>query len=175
MVYKVKGFVSSLILFLIIAILSITMTVLLLAPLLSLSMYGFFTQDLDVFISNILTKNSVLETPELVIIIVQSVLSFAFVIVTAIFFKKILNLYLKNENYVKTIYRVFFACILILPTILLLISIFCKVRLTILSCVVAGVFSLLFTAWIIISKKILPNTTDAENRKYLFTEAEYEN
>lgn len=59
---------------------------------------------------------------------------------------------------------------LVVPVILIFLSIFLEVRLMIMTLVVEGVFTLLNIIIIILSKKVLPDTTDYEYRKYLFTE-----
>ena len=58
----------------------------------------------------------------------------------------------------------------VIPVILIFLSIFLKVKLLIMTLVVEGVFTVLNIVIIVFSRKILPDTTDYEYRKYLFTE-----
>ena len=60
--------------------------------------------------------------------------------------------------------------ILILPVILITASILFKVKLFALTLVVQAIFIVLNIVLIIFSRKILPDTTDFEYRKYLYTE-----
>ena len=58
----------------------------------------------------------------------------------------------------------------VIPVILIFLSIFLKVRLAIMTLVVEGVFTILNIVIVIFTRKILPDTTNYEYRKYLFTE-----
>lgn len=166
-----KKFVSSLIYSLIMTIISLTVIYLLQAPLVSFVYYGFFSGSNPIsFYGNILGKVPGTDTLTIVIMIIQVVLTIGFITVMFIFLSKVINIFLKNEKLVKPYYIIFFFMTTIIPVILIFLSIFLKVKLTILTLVMEGVFTVLNIVLITFSRKILPDTTDYEYRKYLFTE-----
>lgn len=166
-----KKFVSSLIYSLIMTIISLTVIYLLQAPLVSFVYYGFFSgSNAITFYGNILGKVPETDSLTIAIMIIQVVLTIGFITVMFIFISKVINIFLKNEKLVKPYYIVFFFMTTIIPVILIFLSIFLKVKLTILTLVMEGVFTALNIVLITFSKKILPDTTDYEYRKYLFTE-----
>ena len=102
--------------------------------------------------------------------IIQIILTIGFILVMFEFISKVINIFLKNEKLVKPYYIIFFFMTSVIPVILIFLSIFLKVKLTILTLVIEGVFTVLNIVLITFSRKILPDTTDFEYRKYLFKE-----
>ena len=58
----------------------------------------------------------------------------------------------------------------IVPVLIIFLSVLLKVKLSILTFIIEGIFMVLNIVLITFSKKILPDTTDFAYRKYLFTE-----
>lgn len=166
-----KKFVSSLIYSLIMTLISLSVIYLLQAPLISFVYYGFFSGSNTVsFYNNILEKIPNTDTITIVIMIIQIVLTIGFILVMFGFISKVINIFLKNEKLVKPYYIIFFFMTLVVPVFLIFLSVFLKVKLTILTLVIEGVFTVLNIVLITFSRKILPDTTDFEYRKYLFKE-----
>ena len=166
-----KKFVSSLIYSLIMTLISLAVIYLLQAPLISFVYYGFFSGANAIsFYNNILGKIPSTDTITIIIMIIQIILTIGFILVMFEFISKIINIFLKNEKLVKPYYIIFFFMTSVIPVILIFLSIFLKVKLTILTLVIEGVFTVLNIVLITFSRKILPDTTDFEYRKYLFTE-----
>ena len=166
-----KKFVSSLIYSLIMTLISLAVIYLLQAPLISFVYYGFFSGSNAIsFYDNILGKIPSTDTITIVIMIIQIVLTIGFILVMFEFISKVINIFLKNEKLVKPYYIIFFFMTSVIPVILIFLSIFLKVKLTILTLVIEGVFTVLNIVLITFSRKILPDTTDFEYRKYLFKE-----
>ena len=171
-----RKFVTSLIFSLIMTLLSLVVVFLIQAPLMSFVYYGILSEtNCFIFDNNIITKTPNTDTITIVLMICSVVLILGFVFALFAFVCKVINILLEKEKLVKPYYFVFFFMTTIVPVVLIFISIFCKVKLTILTLVVEGVFILLNIVLIIFSKKIFPDTTDYENRKFLFTKgAEYD-
>lgn len=170
-----KKFVTAVIYSLIITLLSVAIIFLLQAPLLSFVYYGFLAENNSItFSTNIINKIVNTDTLTIIIMIVQTVLTLGFIILMFIFIKKILYIFLKKEKLIRPYYYIFFFMTLIIPIILIILSIYLRVKLTIIILVVEGVFTVLNVVLIIFSRKILPDTTDYEYRKYLFTEGSKE-
>lgn len=166
-----KKFVSSLIYSLIMTLISLAVIYLLQAPLLSFVYYGFFSGSNAIsFYNNLLGKVPSTDTITIVIMIIQIVLTIGFIIAMFVFIRKVINIFLKDEKLVKPYYIIFFFMTSVIPVILIFLSIFLKVKLTILTLVIEGVFTVLNIVLITFSRKILPDTTDFEYRKYLFKE-----
>lgn len=166
-----KKFVSSLIYSLIMTLISLAVIYLLQAPLLSFVYYGFFSGSNAIsFYNNLLGKVPSTDTITIVIMIIQIVLTIGFIIAMFVFIRKVINIFLKDEKLVKPYYIIFFFMTSVIPIILIFLSIFLKVKLTILTLVIEGVFTVLNIVLITFSRKILPDTTDFEYRKYLFKE-----
>ena len=166
-----KKFVSSLIYSLIMTLISLAVIYLLQAPLISFVYYGFFSGSNAIsFYNNILGKIPSTDTITIIIMIIQIILTIGFILVMFEFISKVINIFLKNEKLVKPYYIIFFFMTSVIPVILIFLSIFLKVKLTILTLVIEGVFTVLNIVLITFSRKILPDTTDFEYRKYLFTE-----
>ena len=166
-----KKFVSSLIYSLIMTLISLAAIYLLQAPLLSFVYYGFFSGSNAIsFYNNLLGKVPSTDTITIVIMIIQIVLTIGFIIAMFVFIRKVINIFLKDEKLVKPYYIIFFFMTSVIPVILIFLSIFLKVKLTILTLVIEGVFTVLNIVLITFSRKILPDTTDFEYRKYLFKE-----
>lgn len=166
-----KKFVSSLIYSLIMTLISLAVIYLLQAPLISFVYYGFFSGSNAIsFYNNILGKVPSTDTITIVIMIIQIILTIGFILVMFEFISKVINIFLKNEKLVKPYYIIFFFMTSVIPVILIFLSIFLKVKLTILTLVIEGVFTVLNIVLITFSRKILPDTTDFEYRKYLFKE-----
>lgn len=166
-----KKFVSSLIYSLIMTLISLAVIYLLQAPLISFVYYGFFSGSNAIsFYNNILGKIPSTDTITIIIMIIQIILTIGFILVMFEFISKIINIFLKNEKLVKPYYIIFFFMTSVIPVILIFLSIFLKVKLTILTLVIEGVFTVLNIVLITFSRKILPDTTDFEYRKYLFKE-----
>ena len=166
-----KKFVSSLIYSLIMTLISLAVIYLLQAPLISFVYYGFFSGSNAIsFYNNILGKSPSTDTITIIIMIIQIILTIGFILVMFEFISKVINIFLKNEKLVKPYYIIFFFMTSVIPVILIFLSIFLKVKLTILTLVIEGVFTVLNIVLITFSRKILPDTTDFEYRKYLFKE-----
>ena len=166
-----KKFVSSLIYSLIMTLISLAVIYLLQAPLISFVYYGFFSGSNAIsFYNNILGKIPSTDTITIIIMIIQIILTIGFILVMFEFISKVINIFLKNEKLVKPYYIIFFFMTSVIPVILIFLSIFLKVKLTILTLVIEGVFTVLNIVLITFSRKILPDTTDFEYRKYLFKE-----
>lgn len=166
-----KKFVSSLIYSLIMTLISLAVIYLLQAPLISFVYYGFFSGSNAIsFYNNILGKIPSTDTITIIIRIIQIILTIGFILVMFEFISKVINIFLKNEKLVKPYYIIFFFMTSVIPVILIFLSIFLKVKLTILTLVIEGVFTVLNIVLITFSRKILPDTTDFEYRKYLFKE-----
>lgn len=164
-----KEFVTSLIYSLILTLLSVAVIFFLQAPLISFVYYGFFADiDMISFISNIIEKNPNKEPITIAAIIIQVALTMGFAAALFAFIKKVIHVFLKNEKLIKPYYVVFFFMTTVVPIIIVFLSILLKVKLTLLFALVGGVFTILTAVLIIFSKKILPDTTDIEYRKYLF-------
>ena len=166
-----KNFVISLIYSLIMTLVSLSAIYLLQAPLISFVYYGFFSGSNTVaFYNNILGKIPNTDTITIVIMIIQIVLTIGFILAMFGFISKVINIFLKNEKLVKPYYIIFFFMTLVVPVFLIFLSVFLKVKLSILTLVIEGVFTVLNIVLITFSRKILPDTTDFEYRKYLFKE-----
>lgn len=166
-----KKFVSSLIYSLIMTLISLAVIYLLQAPLISFVYYGFFSGSNAISsYNNILGKIPSTDTITIIIMIIQIILTIGFILVMFEFISKVINIFLKNEKLVKPYYIIFFFMTSVIPVILIFLSIFLKVKLTILTLVIEGVFTVLNIVLITFSRKILPDTTDFEYRKYLFKE-----
>ena len=167
-----KKFVSSLIYSLIMTLISLAVIYLLQAPLISFVYYGFFSGSNAIsFYNNILGKIPSTDTITIIIMIIQIILTIGFILVMFEFISKVINIFLKNEKLVKPYYIIFFFMTSVIPVILIFLSIFLKVKkLTIITLVIEGVFTVLNIVLITFSRKILPDTTDFEYRKYLFKE-----
>ena len=166
-----KKFVSSVVYCLIMALLSVAVMFLLQAPLISFVYYGFFSESNSMlFNQNIINKVANKDNITLIIMIMQIVLSMGFIFALFEFISKVIHIFLKDEKLVRPYYIIFFFMTTVIPVILIFLSIFLKVRLSIMTLVVEGVFTVLNIVIIVFSRKILPDTTDYEYRKYLFTE-----
>ena len=166
-----KNFVSSVIYSLIMTFLSVAVIFLLQAPLISFVYYGFLAGNNSItFNTNIINKVANTDTITIVVMIVQIILTLGFIMTMFTFISKIINIYLKNENLIRPYYIVFFFMTSVIPVILIFLSIFLKVRLAIMTLVEEGVFTILNIVIVIFTRKILPDTTNYEYRKYLFTE-----
>ncbi len=83
------------------------------------------------------------------------------------------SFYLKKyDKLIRPYYILFFFITLIVPVIVILISILFRVKLTILTIIFELIIFILNTVLIIFSKKLFPETTDSEYRRYLFTNGE---
>lgn len=164
-----KKFVFSVIYSLILTLLSVVEVFLLQAPLLSFIYYGFLSSTNSAFfVTNIINKIVNADSITIVIMAVQTILTLIFAFLLFFFIKKVINVFLKNEKLVRPYYVTFFFMTLIVPIILIFLSIFFKVKLAILTFVIEGIFTILNTVLIIFARKILPETTNQEYRKYLF-------
>ena len=165
-----RKFVSTMIFSLLMSLLSISIIFFLQAPLFSFVYYGFFSEtNTTMFSANIINKIADTDTITLIIMIVQLILTLLFTLALFIFIRKVIHIFLKDEKLIKPYYIIFFILTTILPVILIFLSIFLKVKLTILTIIFELVFFALNTVLIIFSKKLFPETTNTEYRKYLFT------
>lgn len=166
-----KKFVSSVIYCLFMALLSIAVMFLLQAPLISFVYYVFFSEGNSImFNQNVINKVVNKDTITLILMIMQIILSLGFIFALFEFISKVIHIFLKDEKLVRPYYIIFFFMTTVIPVILIFLSIFLKVKLLIMTLVVEGVFTVLNIVIIVFSRKILPDTTDYEYRKYLFTE-----
>lgn len=164
-----KNFVTCVIYSLIITLLSVAMIFLLQAPLTTIVYYGLFANDNPlVSIQNIINKTPNADSITIVMVTVQIALSLAFVSVLFAFFRKIIRIFLKDEKLIRPYYMIFFFMTLVVPIVFVFVSVLFRIRLFILIFVITGVFTVLNIVLTIFSKKIFPETTDYENRKYLF-------
>lgn len=152
-------------------LISVAVIFLLQAPLVSFVYYGFLANTNNItFNTNVINKVANTDTITIIVMIVQFILTLGFIFMMYNFVSKIIHIFLKNEQLIRPYYLFFFFMTLVVPVILIFLSIFLEVRLMIMTLVVEGVFTLLNIIIIILSKKVLPDTTDYEYRKYLFTE-----
>lgn len=164
-----RNFVTCVIYSLITAFISVAIIFLLQAPLTTLVYYGLFTNDNPlVFIQNIINKTPGVDTITILLMAIQITLSLAFASVLFVFIRKIIRIFLKDEKLIRPYYYVFFFIMLIVPIAFVYISVLFRIRLFILIFVITGVFTVLNIVLTIFSKKIFPETTDYEYRKYLF-------
>lgn len=164
-----RNFVTCVIYSLIITLLSVAMIFLLQAPLTTIVYYGLFANDNPlVFIQNIINKTPSADSITIVMVTVQIALSLAFVSVLFAFFRKIIRIFLKDEKLISPYYITFFFMTLVVPIVFVFVSVLFRIRLFILIFVITGVFTVLNIVLTIFSRKIFPETTDYENRKYLF-------
>ena len=164
-----RNFVSSMILSMIMTLFSVAVIFLLQAPLLTFVYYGFFT-DNSLVLGNIIGKISNSDGLTITILALQILFSVIFIVMMFIFIKKVIFVFLKNEKLVRPYYLVFFFCMTILPVLIIYLSVLLKVNFWILSVVIEFLFNVLTTILIIFAKKILPETTNTEYRKYLFSQ-----
>ena len=165
-----RKFVTSMIFSLIMNLLSVAVIFLLQAPLLTFVYYGFFLESNSaIFSANIINKIVNIDSFTLFLMIVQIVLTLSFIFSLFFFIAKVINVFLKDEKLIKPYYIIFFVLTLIIPVLLILLSVFLKVKLVILTIIVEFVFFTLNTVLIIFSRKLFPETTNTEYRKYLFT------
>ena len=164
-----RNFVSSMILSMIMTLFSVAVIFLLQAPLLTFVYYGFFT-DNSLVLGNIIGKISNTDGLTITILALQILFSVIFIVMMFIFIKKVIFVFLKNEKLVRPYYLVFFFCMTILPVLIIYLSVLLKVNFWILSVVIEFLFNVLTTILIIFAKKILPETTNTEYRKYLFSQ-----
>ena len=171
-----RKFVSSMIFSLIISLFSVVVIFLLQAPLLSFVYYGFFSgSDSNIFFASIINKIVNTDKITIVIMAVQTILTFIFIFSIFVFIKNVIKIFLDEEKLIKPYYIIFFLLTTILPVVLIFVSIFFKVNMVILTLIVELVFFVLNTLLIIFSRKIFPETTTTTYRKYLFTNgASYE-
>ena len=166
-----KKFVSSVIYGLIMTLVSVAVVFLLQAPLLSFVYYGFLAEDNSaIFNTNVIHKLVSTDAITVVVLAIQVLLAIAFIGAMSIFISKVIYVFLKNEKLIRPYYLFFFFMTSVVPVVLIFLSIFLRVRLTIMTLVVGGVFTALTVVLIIFTRKILPDTTDHEYRKYLFSE-----
>lgn len=166
-----RKFVRSVLYSLFMTLISVAVIFLLQAPLVSFVYYGFLANTNNItFNTNVINKVANTDTITIIVMIVQLILTLGFILMMYIFVSKIIHIFLKNEQLIRPYYLFFFFMTSVVPVILIFLSIFLKVRLMIMTLVVEGVFTLLNIIIIIFSKKVLPDTTDYEYRKYLFTE-----
>lgn len=164
-----RNFVTCVIYSLIITLLSVAMIFLLQAPLTTIVYYGLFANDNPlVFIQNIINKTPSADSITIVMVTVQIALLLAFVSVLFAFFRKIIRIFLKDEKLISPYYITFFFMTLVVPIVFVFVSVLFRIRLFILIFVITGVFTVLNIVLTIFSRKIFPETTDYENRKYLF-------
>lgn len=163
-----RNFVSSIILSMIMTLFSVAVIFLLQAPLLTFVYYGFFT-DNSLVLGNIIGKISNSDGLTITILALQILFSVIFIVMMFSFIKKVIFVFLKNEKLVRPYYFVFFFCMTILPVLIIYLSVLLKVNFWILSVVIEFLFNVLTTILIIFAKKILPETTNTEYRKYLFS------
>ena len=169
--FFMKKFVSSVIYSLIMTFVSVAVIFLLQAPLMSLVYYGFLAGNNSAnFNMNVVKKLSNTDAITIVVLVVQVLLTFCFIFAMFRFISKVIHIFLKDEKLIRPYYLVFFFMSSVVPVVLIFLSIFLKIRLTIMTLVVEGVFTALNMVIIIFSRKILPDTTDHEYRKYLFSE-----
>ena len=165
-----RKFVFSMVLSIIMTLSSVIVIFLLQAPLLTLIYYGFISEtNTSIIVANII--NSIVNTDSVTILVMisQIVLTVLFVSVLFVFISKIIHVFLKNEKLIKPYYIIFFFITLIVPVFLIFMSILFQVKLSVLTLIVEIVFAVLNTVLILLAKKMLPETTETEYRKILFT------
>ncbi|MBQ5383370.1 MAG: hypothetical protein IIU46_02835 [Treponema sp.] len=159
-----RKFVSSFIFSLILTLISVASVFLLQAPLMTFVYYGFLSNPNELSISP--TKNP----GDIAILIVQIALTLAFIFSLFIFLRKIIHIFLKNEKVIRKYYSTFIFLTLVVPIALILISIFARINLFVLTVLIEAILLVITTALISFTVKILPETTNHSHRKYLFTE-----
>ena len=154
-----RKFVTAMIFSLLLSLLSISVIFLLQAPLITFVYYGFISASNNaVFTANIINKVVDTDTTTIIIMIAQIILTLGFAFALFIFITKVIQIFLKDEKLIKPYY-----------IILIFLTIFLKVKLTILTLIIELVFFASNTVLIIFSKKLFPETTNTEYRKYIFT------
>lgn len=148
-------------------LISVAEILLLQAPLLSFVYYGFFSDNMAV-IGNILSCTVNKDSLTVIVFAVQILLTVAFMGFLFFFISKVLKVFLKNERLIFPYYLWFFGFSIFLPVILTFLSLFLKVKLGLFVIVISVLFNIFIAVMLIFTKKILPETTDAEYRKYLF-------
>ena len=166
-----RKFVLSMIFSMLIALISVLDVFLLQAPLLTFVYYGFFSEsNTIIFAANIIGKIIKLDVITMAIMIFQVFMTLAFVIVLFLFIKKIVFLFLKDEKLVRVYYWGFFIATLLIPVVLIFLSIFLKGKIWMITFLIIEILSVVLNVVLLIfTNKILPETTDTEHRKYLFT------
>ena len=166
-----RKFVLSMIFSMLIALISVLDVFLLQAPLLTFAYYGFFSEsNTTIFAANIMGKIIKLDVVTMAIMIFQVFMTLAFVIVLYLFIKKIVFLFLKDEKLVRVYYWGFFIATLLIPVVLIFLSIFLKGKIWAVTFLIIELLAVVLnTVLLFFSNKILPETTDTEHRKYLFT------
>lgn len=167
-----RKFISSMILSMFISFFSVLVVFFIQAPLLSLVYYGFFSENSTIVNSNIINKVVSKDTVNIFIMIFQIILTLGFSFIMFEFINRIINIFLKDENLIRPYYSTFFFFITLIPNIIIYFSIFIKVKLAIFTLVISVFFYLMLIMIIIASKKILPDTTNIEYRKNLFTKGQ---
>lgn len=166
-----RKFINSIIFSLILTFISVAVVFLLQAPLFSFVCYGFFSNaNHGSFLANLINAMIDTDTTTILILVIQVILTLLFVFITFLFIRKVICLFLNKEKLIRVYYWGFFVITLILPVFLIYLSIFLKVKLSIIILVVASVGFILNTVLLFFTNKILPETTDDEYRKYLFLE-----
>ena len=165
-----RKFVSSMIFSLIMSLLSVAVIFLLQAPLMTFVYYGFVSApNSAVFTANIINKIVDTDTTTIIVMVGLIILTLSFIFSLFIFITKVIHIFLKDENLIKPYYIIFFFLTTVLPVIVIFLAIFLKAKLAILTLIIELVFFALNTVLIILSKKLFPETTNTEYRKYLFT------
>ena len=168
-----RNFVASVIYSLILVLLSVSVIFLLQAPLASLVYYGFFSGSNPlVFVQNVINGTPDTDIITIMLMTVQIVLSLGFVSVLFLFISRTIRVFLRNEKLIRPYYMIFFFMTSVVPVVIVFLSVIFKIRLFVLFFIIAGVFTALNAVLIIFSRKIFPETTGHEFRKYLFTEGE---
>lgn len=153
-------------------LLSLVVIFFLQAPLVTFVYYGFLVRDnLPDFNINIINKIVSTDVLSMATLLIQTVLTLGFIILLFIFINKIIYIFLKNEKLIRPYYQFFFFMTSIVPVVLIFLSILLKIKFMVVIAVIwVAVFTILNIMLLIFSKKILPDTTDHEYRKYLFSE-----
>lgn len=168
-----RNFVASVIYSLILVLLSVAVIFLLQASLASLVHYGFFSGSNPlVFVQNVINGTPDADIITIILMTVQIVLSLGFVSVLFLFISRTIRVFLRNEKLIRPYYMIFFFMTSVVPVVIVFLSVIFKIRLFVLFFIIAGVFTTLNAVLIIFSRKIFPETTGHEFRKYLFTEGE---
>lgn len=165
---RCEEFVKSIVNGLVISILSVLVTFLLYAPLLTFVKYGFFS-GFNNLVNNMIMNRYQLDSLSLTIMIIQVLLTIGFLVTLYIFMKKVIYVFIGNEKLVRPYYTILFFMVTLVPPVIIFLSVLLGVKLLVLILVVEGIFLILDILLAIFTKKILPDIKEVENRKYLFS------
>lgn len=147
------------------------------SPLTLLVRMGFLLGDSEAVVGHILGESLLsladVGVTTIILIVVQILLSLGACVVTYIFISKVLNAMLKDddESYFRTLYKIFFLLVLIIPEVISIITIFVPaIPLKLIMWIDLGIAFVVFLFTTILAEKILPDLMECQNKKFFFGE-----